>query len=68
MRQKTYFLVCAAVFFMVAAAHITRLIMGWEITVAGWTVPRWISIPGLIIPGILSARGFILASQAKPSA
>ena len=65
MRQKTYFLICAAVFFMVAAAHMARLIMGWEIAVGGWTVPRWISIPGLILPGILSAWGFVLASQDK---
>jgi len=65
MRQKTYFLVCAAVFFVVAAAHMTRLIMGWEMAIGGWTVPRWISIPGLILPGILSAWGFVLASQAK---
>jgi len=65
MRQKTYFLFCAVVFFLVASAHVTRLIMGWEIAIAGWTVPRWISIPGLIIPGILSAWGFVLASQAR---
>jgi len=65
MRQKTYFLICAGGFFMVAAAHMARLIMGWEIAVGGWTVPRWISIPGLILPGILSAWGFVLASQDK---
>jgi len=65
MSQKTYFLVCAAVFFVVATAHLMRLSMGWEIAIAGWTVPRWVSIPGLIIPGILSAWGFALASHAK---
>ena len=47
MSQKTYFLVCSAVFFVVAAAHLTRLIVGWEIAIAGWTAPQWISIPGL---------------------
>ena len=65
MRQKTYFLVCAAVFFVVAAAHMTRLIMGWEIAIGGWSVPRWVSIPGLIVPGVLSAWGFVLASQTR---
>ena len=68
MSQKTYFLVCGAVFFVVATAHIMRLIMGWEITIAGWTVPRWFSIPGLIFSGVLSAWGFILASKAKATA
>jgi hypothetical protein len=65
MRQKTYFLVCTAVYFVVAAAHLTRLIMGWEIAIGGWTVPRWVSLPGLIVPGILSVWGFLLASQTK---
>jgi len=68
MSQKMYLLFCGAVFFVVAAAHITRWILGWEIAIAGWTVPRWISIPGFIIPGILSAWGFVLASQSKPTA
>jgi hypothetical protein len=65
MSHKTYFLVCGAIFFVVATAHLTRLIVVWEIAIAGWTVPHWVSIPGLIIPGILSAWGFILASRVK---
>jgi hypothetical protein len=64
MSQKTYFLVCAAVFFVVATAHLTRLIVRWEIAIAGWTAPHWVSVPGLIIPGVLSAWGFVLASRA----
>jgi len=51
------------VYFVVAAAHLTRLIFGWEIAIAGWTVPQWVSVPGLIIPGILSTWGFVLASR-----
>jgi hypothetical protein len=68
MSRKTYFLVCGALFFLVATAHLSRLIMGWEIAIGGWTVPRWISIPGLILPGILSAWGFVLASHVKATA
>jgi len=63
--QKTYFLVCSTVFLVVAAAHLTRLIIRWEIAIAGWTVPQWVSVPGLIIPGVLSAWGLVLASRAK---
>lgn len=66
MSQKTYFLVCATVFIVVAAAHLTRLIFRWEIVISGWTVPQWISVPGLNIPDILSACGFILASRTTP--
>jgi len=65
--QKTYFLVCSTVFLVVAAAHLTRLIIRWEIAIAGWTVPQWVSVPGLIIPGVLSAWGLVLASRARPT-
>ena len=65
MSQKTYFLICSTVFLVVAAAHLTRLIAGWEIAIAGWTVPQWVSVPGLIIPGVLSVWGFVLASRAR---
>jgi hypothetical protein len=67
MSHKTYFLVCGAIFFVVATAHLTRLIMGWEITIAGWDAPHWVSIPGLIIPGVLSAWGFVLALRSTRS-
>jgi hypothetical protein len=65
MSTKVYFLVCGVIFFVVSAAHLTRLFMGWEIAIAGWAAPHWVSVPGLLIPGILSAWGFILASRAK---
>jgi hypothetical protein len=68
MNQKMYFLSCGTVFFVVAAAHLARLIFGWEIAIAGWTIPHWISIPGFIVPGVLSVWGFVLASRAKATA
>jgi len=67
MSQKTFFLFCATVFFLVAAAHLTRLIFRWEIVISGWTVPHWISVPGLIISSVLSTWGFGLASRTKPT-
>jgi len=66
MKQRTYFLVCSAIFLVVACAHLTRLLLGWDISIAGWLAPHWVSIPGLLIPGLLSAWGFSLASRARP--
>jgi hypothetical protein len=63
MSHKTYLLTCGALFSIIAAAHLTRLIAGWDMTLAGWTAPRWISIPGTIVPALLSAWGFVLASR-----
>ena len=67
MTQKTYLLLCGALFFVVAVGHLTRLITGWEIAVAGWAVPRWVSVPGLVVPGALSVWGFLLASRDRVS-
>ena len=65
MHQRTYCVVCGIVFLAVAVAHLARLIGGWDVTIAGWVAPHWISVPGLIIPGALSAWGFALASRAR---
>ena len=65
MNQKTYSLVCGAIFMVVAVAHLTRLIGGWRLEIAGWPAPHWISIPGLLIPGLLSVWGFVLGSRAR---
>ena len=68
MNQKTYLLICGTVFLIVAVAHLMRLIAGWEIVVADWAAPYWISVPGLVISGGLSACGFILAARSKTTA
>ena len=65
MVQRIYFLICGSVFLVVAAAHLARLLGGWEIAIAGWPVPRWVSVPGLVVPGLLSACGFLLASRSR---
>jgi hypothetical protein len=60
---RTYFLVCGTLFLLVAAAHLVRLAAGWDVTFGSWTAPQWISIPGLVVPGALSAWGFTLAAR-----
>jgi len=68
MSQRVYFIICGVMFFVVAAAHLTRMLIGWEIEIAGWVAPHWISLPGTIVPGVLSAWGFVLASRSSSSA
>ncbi len=65
MKQKTYFLLCGSVFFVMAAAHLSRLIFGWGIELAGWAAPYWVSAPGLLFPGALAAWSFVLAARCK---
>ena len=66
MNPRTYLLACSAIFLVVASAHLSRLIFGWDVAINGWVAPHWISAPGLLIPGLLSAWGFTLAARAKP--
>jgi hypothetical protein len=63
--QRIYAGITALIFFVVAMAHLSRLIVGWEIEFAGALVPHWLSIPGLIVPGLLSAWGFKLSSRPR---
>ena len=63
MSRKGYCLVTAAIFTLLSFAHLTRLISGWEIAIAGKTVPQWLSLPGLVVTGFLAAWGFGLARK-----
>lgn len=65
MKQKTYVLICSAIFFVVAAVHLSRLLWGWDVLLGGWFVPHWLSIPGLVIPGALSGWGLTLVSRTR---
>ncbi len=64
MNQKAYLQISAAIFLVVALVHLGRLITGWEILIGTWVIPHWLSIPGLIVPGALSAWGFTMAARA----
>jgi hypothetical protein len=44
----------ATVLGIVALAHLYRLIRPFDIVVAGWSAPQWVSIVGLVVAGGLS--------------
>ena len=58
MNHKNYCRISAALFTLVALAHLSRLINGWPATVDDMTVPMLVSWIGLIVPGALAAWGF----------
>jgi uncharacterized membrane protein YjjB (DUF3815 family) len=53
--MKPFSIVAAVVFALVALVHLLRLVYGWEVTLAGWVVPLWVSVVGLIVAGGLAA-------------
>lgn len=63
MNQKTYLALSATVFLIVGLFHVTRVIIGWEVSVAGLVIPQWASLAALIVAGILSYTGFRLAKR-----
>ncbi len=42
------------VFIIVAIAHLVRLSDGIVVTVGDWTVPQWVSIVGVLVPGTIA--------------
>jgi len=49
--MKTGSVLATIVFLLVALAHLLRLLTQSEITVNGMSVPLWVSVLGVIIPG-----------------
>ena len=51
---KPFTTIAVALLALIAIAHLLRLFAGWEVTVSGFTVPVWFSLPGFIIAGGLA--------------
>ncbi len=47
--MKPFTALAAAIFALIALAHLCRLILGFDVVVAGTTLPQWLSLPGLIV-------------------
>jgi len=58
MKNRTYLLVVAVVFSLVAVFHLLRLILRWDAIIGGWVVPFWVSLVGFVIAGLLAIMGF----------
>ncbi len=61
MTQRTFSLVTAVLFVLIALLHAVRLLRGWQVTIEGAVVPIWISWMGLAIAAYLAYEGFRLA-------
>jgi hypothetical protein len=63
--MQTYIRISGTFFCIVALMHALRLLQGWPVEVAGWTVPTWISAIGVLVPGMLSIWAFRIAGKAQ---
>jgi hypothetical protein len=65
MNARTYLLITASIFGILAAAHLARLVFHFPIVLGSWSVPMWISILGVIVPGFFSWSGYRLAGEKR---
>jgi hypothetical protein len=47
--MKPFTTLAAALFGLIALAHLYRLVKGFEIAVGGTAIPQWLSVVGLVI-------------------
>ena len=63
MRQRILLIVGGIIFALVAAAHITRILMQTEVVIGGWTLPMWGSVPAALILILLAFLFFRAAGK-----
>jgi hypothetical protein len=56
--KNVFSLLAGAIFLIVAVAHALRLIFKWQVIVAGWRVPMWVSAVAIVIAAYLAYEGF----------
>jgi len=63
MNLKNYCLLSAVLFTLVAAAHLTRIVLGLSIYIDEYMFPMWISWLGVIFPGFMAVWSFIIVNE-----
>ena len=61
--NKWYFTTSAIIFTVIAIAHLARIVLTMDATVAGYPIPLWVSGVAVVIAGYLAARGFMEAHK-----
>ncbi len=62
--QKAALYTSGAIFAAIAAAHLARLIVGFEIVVGGAVAPPWVSLPGALVAALLAVWMVVAARRA----
>ena len=65
LRERTYLMIAAVVFGIVAAAHLVRVFTNADLSIMGWDVPVWLSWIGTAATAYLSYMSLHLALRMK---
>ena len=47
-RRRPFTILAVVLLALVASVHLARLLYGWEVTMNGTVVPKWVSWPALV--------------------
>ena len=61
MNARSYLVVSALIFLIVAVLHLARIIQGWDIVINGTAVSMTVSYVGLVVAALLAFWGFRLS-------
>ena len=65
MKYRFYCGISGVIFGIVALVHLLRIINDWDLIIASWRAPLWLSYVGFVIGAGLSAWAFRLAGRGK---
>ena len=65
MNQRIFFLLTAVVFAGVAGSHLLKAVFGWDATIAGWSLPLWVSRVAAAVTAVLAYLGAGYYLEAK---
>lgn len=63
LQLKAYLYLTSVIFALVGLVHLIRLIFELGIVLAGYSVPLWVSVVGIVIAWYLAYCSFILARK-----
>ena len=61
--MKPFTRIAVALFALLALAHLFRLFAGWEVVIAGFVIPVWLSLVGLVVAAGLAV---MVWREARP--
>ena len=64
MSAKTFLRIAGVIFLLVAVVHLLRLVFKWEVVLAGWSAPLWLSAVAFVIAAYLAYEGLRLSGRS----
>jgi len=64
MNRRSFCVISAGIFFLVAFVHLMRIMYGWKIVIGPWTAPDSVSWIVLLVAGYLGYEGLRFARSS----